>query len=303
MINYTKTMDAADKLIIGSYDVHIHATPALPKRRMSIVQAALQARDAGMSGIGVKDHTFPTVHMARAVSEMIPEVKVMGGIALNRTVGGLNPAAVEACFKLGGRVVYAPSLDSAWMSETMGKGAKMQSLYSKLGVKGNSGGISMLDEQAGGVRSEVKEIIALCKQYGRVFETSHISPEEGLACAEEAKRQGYTKLVVTHPNLSITAYSHAQQAEMIARGATMLYIGAAYCSMPGIPAGDIGELGQLICKFGYKNVVLATDLGHHLYMAPVEGMHVMVTNLLEMEIPDDHINFMIKENPLRLYVE
>src|SRR5207302_265796 len=37
---------------------------------------------------------------------------VRGGIVLNRYVGGLNPAAVEAAFRLGGRCVWFPTIDA-----------------------------------------------------------------------------------------------------------------------------------------------------------------------------------------------
>src|SRR5690606_31239739 len=39
--------------------------------------------------------------------------QVYGGIALNQTVGGLNPYAVELALRMGGRVVWFPTLASA----------------------------------------------------------------------------------------------------------------------------------------------------------------------------------------------
>ena len=40
-------------------------------------------------------------------------MKVFGGVALNQTVGGLNPYAVELALRMGGRMVWFPTLSSA----------------------------------------------------------------------------------------------------------------------------------------------------------------------------------------------
>src|SRR3546814_17841203 len=45
------------------------------------------------------------------VLSQIP-ISVYGGIALNHTVGGLNPYAVELALRMGGRVVWFPTLAS-----------------------------------------------------------------------------------------------------------------------------------------------------------------------------------------------
>ena len=37
---------------------------------------------------------------------------IVGGIVLNRTVGGMNPYAVENCSKLGGRICWMPTLEA-----------------------------------------------------------------------------------------------------------------------------------------------------------------------------------------------
>ena len=81
-------------------------------------QAAAAA--AGMGALVFKSHYENTVARAYYVNQMVPEIKLFGGIALNRYVGGLNPSAVEAVLTAGGKEVWMPGIDSACHAEAFG---------------------------------------------------------------------------------------------------------------------------------------------------------------------------------------
>ena len=83
--------DKIQKLLEGAYDVHLHATPCVQKRRMSIYQLTQEARKVGMKGFVVKDHNFSTAPHAAIINEVQQDVKVVGGITINRCIGGFNP--------------------------------------------------------------------------------------------------------------------------------------------------------------------------------------------------------------------
>src|SRR5262249_30090584 len=102
----TQLSDATS--IAGVIDRHAHVGPETAalsyKRSVDAIEAAQIARKYGMRGLVLKEHTTETASWAYLVSQMVPGIELFGGIVLNRAVGGLNPAAVEAmALTKGGR--------------------------------------------------------------------------------------------------------------------------------------------------------------------------------------------------------
>lgn len=48
-----------------------------------------------MRAIVLKNHFDSTAPLAWVVSKVVPDLQVIGGVVLNRAIGGINPAAVE----------------------------------------------------------------------------------------------------------------------------------------------------------------------------------------------------------------
>ena len=88
--------EQADALLVGAVDLHQHPGPSPFPRRMGIMDAARDAAGAGFRAIVAKSHHHSMVTDILALGpaglDDLP-VEVRGGIALNRTVGGLNPYA------------------------------------------------------------------------------------------------------------------------------------------------------------------------------------------------------------------
>jgi Family of unknown function (DUF6282) len=99
--------------LTGAADLHCHFGPdAHRERSVTAVDAARDAAAAGHAALVLKSHDYPTAGVAAAVQELVPEVRVFGGICCDREVGGLNPAAVEAALRIGARIVWLPTLSS-----------------------------------------------------------------------------------------------------------------------------------------------------------------------------------------------
>lgn len=86
----------------GIYDVHVHTAPDVSKRKFTDPELAPRLEEKGMAGFLVKNHFTETAARAALLQAQFPKLKIIGGIVLNRTVGGFNPYAVENCAKLGG---------------------------------------------------------------------------------------------------------------------------------------------------------------------------------------------------------
>ena len=92
----------------GFIDTHLHTSPDVKPRILNDIQAAFMASKEKMGGIILKSHVESTAGRAR-LAEMLTGIKVIGGVTLNHSVGGLNPAAVEASALMGGKMVWFPT--------------------------------------------------------------------------------------------------------------------------------------------------------------------------------------------------
>jgi len=96
----------------GYFDLHLHSAPAPFVRIADSADIAKWCANAGMAGIVIKSHFESTVsktHHARlAVAEAHPDFKVFSSIALNRGVGGINPAAVDLALQQGAKSSGCP---------------------------------------------------------------------------------------------------------------------------------------------------------------------------------------------------
>ena len=99
------------ELLEGAVDIHIHSAPDIYTRILNDIELALQAQEMGMKAILVKNHFTETAGRARLATD-VTGFMVFGGIALNFSVGGINPHAVRAALKLGAKTVWMPTLHS-----------------------------------------------------------------------------------------------------------------------------------------------------------------------------------------------
>jgi hypothetical protein len=61
---------------------------------------------------GVEAHEQDTTGRAALAWRQVPGVEIYGGLVLNWIAGGLNPHAVDASIKMGGRMVWMPTLSA-----------------------------------------------------------------------------------------------------------------------------------------------------------------------------------------------
>src|SRR5258708_9204475 len=96
----------------GGIDIHVHSDPDVFNRSLDDFEVARIAARKGMRGIVLKNHVATTADRAALISRAVPGLEIWGGIALNRAVGGVNPAAVEWFHRMSGgrgKVVWLPT--------------------------------------------------------------------------------------------------------------------------------------------------------------------------------------------------
>src|SRR5207244_9840957 len=96
-------------------DIHAHSDPDTRPRSIDAIDLARLAKERGMRGLVLKNHYESTAALAYVVRKVVPGIEIFGGIDLNRSVGGINPEAVERMVLMKGgwgRVVWLPTFDS-----------------------------------------------------------------------------------------------------------------------------------------------------------------------------------------------
>ncbi|MFC2034797.1 DUF6282 family protein [Chloroflexota bacterium] len=278
-------MNTIERMVHGSIDMHVHHAPDAHIRRcVDALQATLQAEEAGMRAIVLKNHDYPTAPLAHIVNQYVRNLTVFGSISLDFAIGGLNPSAMETSALLGAKVVWMPTFSSANDRE-------------RLGFRGE--GIRILDEEDKLVPA-VQDILDIVESYDMVLATGHVSAREAFALVDEAKHKGVTKIVVTHPLETRigAALSIEEQQQMAEKGAFIEH--CFLCTMPLGDRLDPMRIVEAVRAVGAERCILTTDLGQDWNPPPAEGMRMMVATLLRCKLSSEEMELMIKVNPARL---
>ena len=277
-------MSNVDRILEGALDIHVHFGPD-PKveRRAGAVEIALQARDLGMQGVVLKSHEYPTHPVAATTSDLINDVTVLGGIALDEEVGGLNVSAVKATANMGGRIVWMPTYSAKADRET----------------KGLDGGITLLDS-SGSLVPEVLSILEVIKSHDMVLATGHISTAESKALVSEARNMGIERVVVTHgTTMSFwTGMTVEDMKELAGMGAYIEH--CLHVVMPTTHRLDPKDLAKTIKEIGPEKCILSTDFGQDFHPMPGEGMRMGIATMLRSGLEEVEVGMLVKDNPSRL---
>ena len=98
----------------------------------------------------LKSHHANTAGLAAQVQQLVPEIRVLGAVALNGAVGGLNPAAVRMSAKFGARIVWMPTTSAANHVNRLADSTTMSALR----ADSRDEGLTILDE-----RGQVKPVV------------------------------------------------------------------------------------------------------------------------------------------------
>jgi len=274
---------SAQARLDGVIDIHVHCDPDSLPRSIDAIDLAKLALQRGMRGLVLKNHYESTAALAYIVRKEVPGIEIFGGIDLNRTVGGINPAAVERMVMVKGgwgRVVWMPTFD-----------AENQVRYSRE----NRPFVPVA--RNGQLLAEVKQVIALCARHQLTLETGHSSPEEGLMIVREARRQGVARVVVTHAMLPPVRMTVAQMREAAAQGAFIEFV---YNGLVGKePASQMADYAQAIRQVGPQSCILASDLGQVGNPLHPDGLAAFFAGLMDLGISRADIDLMSKTNPAR----
>lgn len=268
----------------GAIDVHVHSYPDDRPRSIHAIDVAKLAKTRGMRAIVLKNHWESTAGMAYLVRQVVPDLEVFGGIALNRTVGGINAAAVDHMARVTGgfgKIVWMPTFDA----ENQVRVSKETRPFVSV-------------SKDGALLPEVKTVIGLIAKHGLVLATGHSSPAEGLMLLREAKQQGVRQMIVTHAIQTPVSMNVAQMKEAASLGAFIEFVG-------GNPEGQgaaarLDGIADAIRQVSPSSSILSSDLGQQGNPLPPDGFGAFIEALRTRGFSDRDLDLMSKQNPATL---
>jgi hypothetical protein len=275
---------AQTKPLEGVIDIHAHTAPDSVDRSIDSIDLARLAESRGMRAIVFKNHYEPTASVAYLVHKVVPCIEVFGGIDLNLSVGGMNPAAVEKMALTTGHLGKL-----VWMS-TFDSHAQV------LASKQDRDYVAV--SRNGGLLPETKTVIAMIAKYNLVMATGHNSPEEDLLLIQEAHRQGVTHIVVTHPMMTPIHMSISEMRQAASLGA---YLEFVYNGLIG--AGkefDFADYAKAIRAVGVDHCILSSDMGQPGNPLHPDGLQLFFEGLRKEGFSQREIDQMSKVNPAQL---
>jgi hypothetical protein len=257
---------------------------------------ARHARSLGLRAISLKCHSERTTSRAYLTQQLVPGIQVVGGIVLNRAVGGINPAAVEAALQLGARHVWMPTVDAANHARTFGSTGAYDKQASTV-AKAEDAGIEVFDGDSKPIPG-LLEVLELIASYRAILSTCHLSVREIELLVAAARERGVEKIMITHPFFKVPNLDLETLKRLVAQGA---YAEFGYCTVsPMWNHAPLTRVVEAINEVGPEHSILMSDGGQRHNPMPAECLRVFAQSVYESGVSEGAVMKMIKDNPLEL---
>lgn len=273
----------------GAYDLHIHTAPDVIARKCDDKEIVRRIADAGMAGCALKSHYFETAARTKLLAREFPQLRIVGCLALNRSVGGINPQAVLRFAQMGGKMLWFPTMD-AWAFQAY----KQQAQEEK-----HLEGLLKCCGEDGQLLPETVEVLQMAAQYRLVVGTGHLDADEALMLVRKGRELGVESMVLTHAEHPALRFTDRHFEEAVALGA---YVEHSY-NNAWFGRCTIEEIASQIRLTGCEHVILTSDFGQPQAPFADEGMQEYAQALSSLGFSDQQLHQMMCENPVRLLGE
>lgn len=275
-------------VLAGLVELHVHSSPDVRVRRMNDLELMETGVKNNVRAIVIKSHVAPTAGRAALVNlvrqEKYPEsaFAMYGGVTLNQNVGGINPSAVDACLKIGGKIVWLPTFHAE----------------SHLRNEGKSGGVRCVEN--GRVVAPMQEVFKLVLDSDAVLATGHLSPAEIFIVVEAARNTGLTKILINHPESNLVGMTDEDQVRLIRDFGVFIERCYAQPIGGGKYKSNLPDNCRMFKQIGVSNFVVATDAGQVENPPWNEEVAEYVGYLLDNGISRSDVDVLTKKNPAML---
>ena len=253
-------------LLEGFIDTHVHTSPDIKPRILNDIEAAYEAKQEKMRAIVIKSHVESTAGRAQ-IAEKISKFKVIGGVCLNSSAGGLNPDAVTVTAELGGKIVWFPTISAPYISINY---------------------------------ENTENIMNIIAEKGLILATGHLKPDNIFLLLDYAQSLKIKKIIVNHPLTGVVGATIDEQKEM------SKYAYLEHCFVACMEKHDnldANVIADSIKEISPERCIMATDFGQSHNPVPVEGMKMFLNSMLNYGIKEKYINKMCIQNPAKLFLD
>ncbi len=284
-------------IVRQAIDLHVHIGPEIIPRKF-MVQTLIQVEQGNIKGMALKNHFFSTVPFI--AEQPISKLRLIGSVALNSFVGGLNPDAVYAASTLakGPFIVWFPTVsakqfldNSDWEIAPEWIGNKMVDARRAKDLPG----VTVFDKN-NKLTIQTLDVLKAIKKTDAILATGHISWQEARALIRKANEMGIKRMIITHPIYQRIAMPIAVQKELVSLGAKV-----EQCfSMYSIDKISISDIAKEIKEVGPKNCILSSDVGQTFSSSPSKTLILFSKLLLKEGVTLSELKTMLVKNPTKL---
>jgi hypothetical protein len=298
--------DKAKSLLIGAYDIHIHTNPSYGPNcegfgidDFEMIEAASRS---GLKGICIKNLEFSTIFRDYLTNKWAKKngfssCKCYSSLVLNAPVGGINPFAVDFAVIHGAKCIWFPTYSSHYTELMFGWGEfntyEKDNWFPGIKMKKpkDMKGISIYDAD-GKLLPEVYETIEITRDASVCLATGHLSPKESYAVCRNAMEMGHKKMILTHPDTSLTLINKEMMNGLAKIG---VFIEKTFNSL----VNDFNEerIYGYIKDIGTEQFFMSTDTGQPDMPLPVNSFGIMIDEYLKNGFSEDEVRRMIQTIP------
>ena len=288
-----------DELLIGVVDLHCHVDLEFSEHQFRKALPEWEwlprAEAAGLRAVVLKSHLWPSVSLSPFIAQVYSgSVEVETSVTLNPTTGGLEPWAVEAAVQMGAKAVFLPTWGAANDRVRGGFHRRLEPVFRHFDPERLST-LSITDE-SGALVDSVHEILRLALEHGLLLSTGHLSWQESLVLAKEARRVGFEQLLFGHP----LSASIGAPAEAIREAAELgAFIEVCW---PTVSPGrhDPAEVVALMKDVGPSRFVLTSDFFAGNQPSPSDLLRLLLGVLYDAGLSQEEIRVAAATNPAAL---
>jgi len=281
----------------GAVDFHLHSHVA-QGYRWNLMEMAQKALSVGMSALVIKNLFGTSQEACHIANRYLGKTFLYPSLTLCRTVGGLNPHAVDqfSCAHTANRIIEMPVFDSIYE-------IRLRHLPEDQGLP-----IFLDNVPAPGL----PEILTLVAERDMVLKTGHSTPSESLRLIRLAREAGVKKIVVTHATGAPVMATLKEQKEMADMGALIEHCYIKFMPISklrnmkrfpewqGQEFADLNYLKASLETVGPEHCIAATDAGQVYNPSPHELFITLLYLLEELGCSKEEIRVMTGSNPRKL---
>lgn len=172
----------------GIVDLHVHGAPSLVPRHALDTDTVVAQRATGVEISVLKAHEGSTVERAALCGE-----GVYGGIVCNSPVGGANEDAIDVALRLGGRVVWMPTMSSP--DHLAASDSPELAIHRHVELKP----VEVVTD--GRVRDEWLPVFDLIAEHDAVLASGHVNTRDAVRVFQAAHSRGVRRFILNHPQI------------------------------------------------------------------------------------------------------